>query len=117
MTLSLRAWRYGSRASARSTKDSLGQLTIRAWRQAHGTDQGISSSSLQRWDSTIGAYWPHDLARLSTAEMVAIGTSLTVVAGQHRPLSPSILGSKAHNMSGRNKKPPKPRCVPNDPSH
>ena len=85
MTLSLRAWRYRSRASARSTKGPLGQLTVTAWREERVADQGISSSALQRWDSTIGAYWPQDLGHLSTAEMLAIGMSLAAVASQRGP--------------------------------
>jgi hypothetical protein len=41
-----------------STLNPVYQLTIRARREAHLTSEGISSSALQRWDSTIAAYWP-----------------------------------------------------------
>jgi hypothetical protein len=58
VTLSLRTRRYGSRAGTRSTKNTLDELTIMARREARGASEGISSSALQRWDSTIAAYWP-----------------------------------------------------------
>ncbi len=39
MTLSLRTWRYGSKASARHIDDPVGMLTIRALREAHVAGQ------------------------------------------------------------------------------
>ena len=56
MTLRLRVWRYGSRASARHTEDPVGRLTLMAQREAH-VGGGAVSSALQRWDSTVPTSW------------------------------------------------------------
>jgi hypothetical protein len=57
VTLSLRAWRYGSRESARHPEDPVGRLTAAARREAHRPD-GTSPSALQRWDASLPASWP-----------------------------------------------------------
>ena len=51
VTLSLRTWRYGSRASARDAAGPVGRLTVTAQGEAHVG--ATVPSALQRWDSTV----------------------------------------------------------------
>jgi len=54
MTLSLRTWRYGSKASALRANDPVGILTIRALREAHVDQQSpvVTGSIEERHDWT-----------------------------------------------------------------
>lgn len=56
VTLSLRRWGHGSRASARHAESLVGSLTVMAQRETH-LPVGLSSSAFGRWDSTFPTSW------------------------------------------------------------
>ena len=89
MTLSLRAWRYGSRASARHPEDPAGSLTVMARREAQRPD-GTGPSALQRWDASLPASWPPTSRDVMARPRRSPLTEAAAEKGEPGPGGPSL---------------------------